>query len=43
MRYASRTNIEKIFSQYDADAKGYIDARDIASMSDHIGVVITPD
>jgi hypothetical protein len=43
LRYASRTNIDKIFSTYDADGKGFVDARDIASMSEHLGIVITHD
>lgn len=28
-RYASRTNLDKIFNQYDADNKGYITAHDL--------------
>ena len=33
IRYASRTNIDKLFNQYDAAGKGYVDANDINEMS----------
>ena len=28
-RYASRTNLDKIFSQYDAENKGFVTAHDL--------------
>tara|TARA_B110000285_G_scaffold147466_1_gene164606 strand:+ start:565 stop:738 length:174 start_codon:yes stop_codon:yes gene_type:complete len=28
-RYASRTNLDKIFSQYDPESKGFITAHDL--------------
>jgi len=43
IRYASRTNVDKLYNQYDAAAKGYIDAKDIADMSTHLGIKITLD
>lgn len=37
-RYASRTNIEQLFNQYDADSKGYINAYDILAQGQKIGL-----
>jgi hypothetical protein len=37
-RYASRTNLDKIFSQYDADSKGYITAHDLHAQGQKIGL-----
>lgn len=41
IRYASRTNIDKIFAQYDADDKGYVDANDLHTQARRIGVRLT--
>lgn len=43
MRYASRTNIEKLFRQYDSEDKGFVSATDIAAMSAYLGIKITGD
>lgn len=32
-----------IFNQYDAEGKGFINAKNIADMSDYLGIKITPD
>ena len=32
-RYASRTNVDKIFDQYDKDGKGYVNAHDLHSQA----------
>ena len=37
-RYASRTNIEQLFNQYDADSKGYINAYDLLAQGQKIGL-----
>lgn len=37
-RYASRTNIEQLFSQYDADSKGYVNAYDLLAQGQKIGL-----
>lgn len=43
IRYASRTNIDKLFATYDASGKGYVDANDIHDLSEHLGVKISLD
>ena len=39
-RYATRTNFQKIFSQWDADSKGYIDTNDIHNMMNKLGLKV---
>lgn len=42
-RYASRTNLDKIFSQYDADKKGYVTAHDLHKQGTNIGLGLSLD
>jgi len=42
-RYASRTNIEKIFSQYDKDEKGQVTAKDLYMQAKQLGLGLTQD
>ena len=43
VRYAARTNIEKLFNTYDEGGKGYVDAFDVFAQSKHLGIKITID
>ena len=43
IRYASRTNIDKLFEQYDANSKGYVDAIDIYDQAKHLGIKMSVD
>lgn len=42
-RYASRTNFDKLFSQYDKDGKGFVDARDLHEQAGKIGMGLSLD
>ena len=42
-RYAARNNIDAIFEKYDAGAKGFIDAHDLARQAKQIGLGISTD
>ena len=42
-RYASRTNLDKIFSQYDAENKGFVTAHDIHKQGTKIGLGLSLD
>jgi len=43
IRYASRTNVDKIFSDYDSKGKGLIDAHDVHAQAGHLGLKMTLD
>lgn len=43
IRYAARTNIQKLFETYDEGSKGYVDAFDIYEQSKHLGIKINID
>jgi Ca2+-binding EF-hand superfamily protein len=42
-RYATRSNFQKIFSQWDAASKGHIDVNDIHKMVNKMGLKINID
>ena len=42
-RYASRTNLDKIFGQYDADKKGFVTAHDLHKQGVNIGLGLSLD
>jgi Ca2+-binding EF-hand superfamily protein len=42
-RYASRTNAEKIFSQYDLDNKGFVTANDLHYQATKMGLGMSLD
>ena len=42
-RYASRTNVDKIFHQYDKARKGYINAHDLYEKGNRMGLGMTLD
>jgi Ca2+-binding EF-hand superfamily protein len=42
-RYATRSNFQKIFTQWDADSKGHIDVTDIHKMVNKMGLKINLD
>lgn len=42
-RYATRTNFQKIFTQWDADSKGQIDVQDIHKMMNKMGLKVNLD
>lgn len=42
-RYASRTNLDKLFGQYDKDNKGFVDARDLHEQAGKIGMGLSLD
>lgn len=39
-RYATRTNFQKIFSQWDADSKGFIETKDVFQMMNKMGLKV---
>ena len=42
-RYATRSNIQHIFKDWDASGKGYIDSLDLKLMLDKMGLVVNKD
>ena len=42
-RYASRTNLDKIFSQYDPESKGFVTAHDLHKQGNKIGLGLSLD
>lgn len=40
-RYASRTNIQKIFEEYDHQGKGYINAYDLIKQAERLGLGVS--
>ena len=42
-RYATRTNFQKIFSQWDVDSKGHITTSDIHHMMNKMGIRVNMD
>lgn len=42
-RYATRTNFQKIFTQWDSESKGYLDVNDIHRMMNRMGLKVNID
>ncbi len=42
-RYATRTNFQKIFTQWDQDSKGHLDVRDVYQMMNKMGLKVNLD
>jgi Ca2+-binding EF-hand superfamily protein len=42
-RYATRTNFQKIFSQWDNESKGHIEVKDIHRMMNNMGLKVNLD
>lgn len=42
-RYATRTNFQKIFTQWDAESKGHLDVKDVYQMMNKMGLKVNLD
>lgn len=42
-RYATRTNFQKIFSNWDVDGKGYLEVEDVHHMMNKMGIKVNYD
>jgi Ca2+-binding EF-hand superfamily protein len=42
-RYATRTNFQKIFTQWDGGSKGHLDVNDVHAMMNKMGLKVNTD